>query len=103
VSIDDTFAKKVDAIDAHVSQVYEWLPWLNGRLDAVPKDPAERKAWMAKQRQGRITEAIRAALVKYYGPEAGAKVAHAEAFEICEYGRRPDAAEVKRLFPFLPR
>ena len=28
---------------------------------------------------------------------------YAEAFEICEYGRRPDAAEVKRLFPFLPR
>jgi len=103
VSIDDTFAKKIDAIDAHVSQVYEWLPWLNGRLDAVPQDPAARKAWIAKQRQGRISEAVRAALVKYYGAEAGAKVQHAEAFEICEYGRRPDAAEVKRLFPFLPR
>ena len=103
VSIDDTFAKKIDAIDAHVSQVYEWLPWLNGRLDQVPADPAARKAWIAKQRQGRITEAIRAALVKSYGAEAGAKVAHAEAFEICEYGRRPDAAELKRLFPFLPR
>ena len=35
--------------------------------------------------------------------EAGTKVEHAEAFEICEYGRRPDAAELKRLFPFLPR
>ena len=103
VSIDDTFAKKVDMIDAHVSQVYEWLPWLNGRLDEVPKDPVERKAWMAKQRQGRINEAVRAALVKFYGSEAGAKVAHAEAFEICEYGRRPDASDVKRLFPFLPR
>jgi LmbE family N-acetylglucosaminyl deacetylase len=103
VSIDDTFSKKVDAIDAHVSQVYEWLPWLNGRLDAVPKDPVERRAWLAKQRQGRINEAVRAALVKFYGPEAGAKVEHAEAFEICEYGRRPDASDVKRLFPFLPR
>jgi hypothetical protein len=29
-------------------------------------------------------------------------VQQAEAFEICEYGRRPDAAEIKRLFPFLP-
>ena len=55
MSIDDTFAKKIDMIDAHVSQVYEWLPWLNGRLDEVPKDPVERKAWMAKQRQGRST------------------------------------------------
>jgi LmbE family N-acetylglucosaminyl deacetylase len=103
VSIDDTFPKKIDAIDAHVSQMYEWLPWLNGRLDQVPKDPIERKAWTAKQRWGRISDAVRAALVKVYGPDAGAKVEHAEAFEICEYGRRPDAAEVKRLFPFLPR
>jgi LmbE family N-acetylglucosaminyl deacetylase len=103
VSIDDTFSKKIDAIDAHVSQMYEWLPWLNGRLDSVPKDPAERRALTAKQRFGRINDAMRATLVKYYGAEAGAKVEHAEAFEICEYGRRPDAAEIKRLFPFLPR
>jgi LmbE family N-acetylglucosaminyl deacetylase len=103
VSIDDTFSKKIDAIDAHVSQMYEWLPWLNGRLDSVPKDPAERRAMTAKQRRGRISDAVRATLVKIYGAEAGAKVEHAEAFEICEYGRRPDAAEIKRLFPFLPR
>ena len=103
VSIDDTFSKKIDAIDAHESQMYEWLPWLNGRLDSVPKDPAARRAMTAKQRFGRINDAVRAVLVKYYGAEAGAKVEHAEAFEICEYGRRPDAAELKRLFPFLPR
>jgi LmbE family N-acetylglucosaminyl deacetylase len=103
VSIDDTFARKIDMIDAHVSQVYEWLPWLSGRLDAVPTDSVARKAWMEKQRQGRISEAVRASLAKFYGAEAGAKVQHAEAFEICEYGRRPDQADVKRLFPFLPR
>jgi len=103
VSIDDAFEKKIDMIDAHVSQVYEWLPWLNGRLDAVPTDSVARKAWMEKQRQGRISEAVRASLAKFYGAEAGAKVQHAEAFEICEYGRRPDQADVKRLFPFLPR
>ncbi|HSP91925.1 MAG TPA: PIG-L family deacetylase [Vicinamibacterales bacterium] len=103
VAIDDTFSKKIDAIDAHVSQMYEWLPWLNGRLDSVPKDPAARRAMTAKQRFGRINDAVRATLVKYYGAEAAAKVEHAEAFEICEYGRRPDAAEIKRLFPFLPR
>jgi LmbE family N-acetylglucosaminyl deacetylase len=103
VSIDDTFQKKIDMIDAHVSQVYEWLPWLAGRLEQVPKDPVARRQWTAKQRAGRISPAVRALLVKYYGPAAGAKVEHAEAFEICEYGRRPDQAEIMRLFPFLPR
>lgn len=101
VSIDDTFAKKIDGLDAHVSQFYEWLPWLAGRLEDVPKDEAARKEWLAKERAGSINPAVRAALVKYYGADAGAKVKYAEAFEICEYGSRPTDADIKRLFPFL--
>jgi len=103
VSIDDTIGKKLDMIDAHVSQMYEWLPWLNGRLDAVPKDPAARRQWLEKERTFRISPAVRAALVKYYGADAGAKVQYAEAFEISEYGRRVDDAEIRRLFPFFER
>jgi LmbE family N-acetylglucosaminyl deacetylase len=102
VSIDDTFEKKIAMLDAHVSQVYEWLPWLDGRLNEVPKDAAARKAWLAKQRGGRVTPAVRASLEKYYGKDAAAKVQYAEAFEICEYGRQPTPEEIKRLFPFLP-
>jgi LmbE family N-acetylglucosaminyl deacetylase len=101
VSIDDTFAKKIDGLDAHVSQFYEWLPWLDGRFEEVPKDKAARKEWLAKERAGSINPAVRASLVKWYGADAGAKVKYAEAFEICEYGSRPTEADIKRLFPFL--
>jgi hypothetical protein len=45
---------------------------------------------------------FRAKLAEWYGPEQAAKVKYAEAFEICEYGRQPDKAEIRRLFPFLP-
>ena len=38
---------------------------------------------------------------KTYGSD-GEGVKHAEAFEICEYGRRPSKEEIKKLFPFLP-
>ena len=100
VPIDETIEKKLDMIDAHVSQVYEWLPWLNGRLDQVPKEPPARRQRLAKERGFRVSPAVRAALVKKYGEAAGGKVQHAEAFEISEYGRRPDDAELKRLFPF---
>jgi LmbE family N-acetylglucosaminyl deacetylase len=102
VSIDDTFERKIDMLDAHVSQVYEWLPWHAGQLDQVPKDAVARRAWLATQRAGSITPAVRAALVKRYGADAGTRVRHAEAFELCEYGRRPDEREIARLFPFLP-
>jgi hypothetical protein len=38
--------------------------------------------------------------VKWYGAEKGNTVRYHEAFEICEYGRRPDTAELRKLFPF---
>ncbi len=103
VDITDTFDKKIDALDAHVSQFYEWLPWHSGRLDQVPKDVKARREWLKKDRAGNISPAVRTALGKYYGADAAAKVQHVEAFEICEYGSRPNAAEIKRLFPFLPQ
>src|SRR5256886_9600407 len=43
VLIDDVFQKKIDMLDAHVSQFYEWLPCTIGNLDQVPKDAVERK------------------------------------------------------------
>ena len=47
-------------------------------------------------------EKCRAGLAKWYGKDRAGKVRYAEAFEVCEYGRQPDAAEVRKLFPFFP-
>ncbi len=102
VSIDDVIDKKIDMADAHVSQMYEWLAWHDGRLDQVPKDPAARKEWLKKQRGNPPNPAIRKALAKWYGEQAGKQVKYAEAFELCEYGSRPSPAELRRLFPFFP-
>jgi len=100
VAIDDVFEKKIDMLDAHVSQVYEWLPWLDGELEKVPKDPAARRAWLADQRSRTVSPAVKDALTKWYGAERAAKVEQAEAFEVCEYGSRPDENTLRRLFPF---
>jgi LmbE family N-acetylglucosaminyl deacetylase len=103
VSIDDVIEKKIDMLDAHVSQMYEWLPWVAGTLDQVPKDAAARRRWLRDTRAGAPTPAVRATLAKWYGSEKGSAVRHAEAFEICEYGTRPDEALIRKLFPFLPK
>ena len=103
VSIDDVIDKKIDMLDAHVSQMYEWLPWVDGALEQVPTSPADRRRWLKESRAFEPTPAVRAALVKWYGAGEGNAVRQAEAFEICEYGRRPDEATIRSLFPFLPR
>jgi len=101
VSIDDVFEKKIGMLDAHVSQMYEWLPWHDGRLAEVPKSPEARREWLARQRPCLVEPGWREALQKWYGAQA-ASVRRAEAFEITEYGRRPDDAEIRKLFPFFP-
>lgn len=102
IDISDTFDKKVGALDAHVSQMYEWLPWVDGKLNSVPKDPAARRKWLADTRGREPNPDVRQALQKWYGAERAKNIRHAEAFELCEYGSRPSGTELKRLFPMLP-
>ena len=103
VDINSVFDQKIDALDAHESQVYEWLPWIGHYSDQVPKNKADRKAWLAESRSIVITPAVRASLEKWYGVERAAIVKHAEAFQICEYGMQPDKEQIRKLFPMLPK
>jgi len=101
VSIDSVIDQKIDALDAHVSQFYEWLPSVDQKLNEVPQDPSARKAWLKRTRTSLINPATRASLVKWYGAQKGNAAKHYEAFEICEYGAHPDDARIRELFPML--
>lgn len=103
VAIDETFDKKIDGLDAHVSQFYEWLPWVDGILDQVPKDPAERKKWLRDKRGRTVSPAIRESAEKWYGKDSASRFQQFEAFEIAEYGNQPDEATIRRLFPMLKK
>jgi len=104
VSIDDVFDKKIDAVDALPSQVYEGgASGSEEFVRAIPGDPVGRRTWAAEnhgRRYAAVADKYRDGLVKWYGP-AGKDVQYAEAFEICEYGRQPDDAELRTLFPFF--
>ena len=101
VDISSVYDQKVHALAAHVSQVYEWLPWIGHYTEKVPADSAQREKWLHSFSVVPITPAVRTSLEKWYGKDAGSKVKYTEAFEICEYGAQPDEAEQKRLFPML--
>jgi LmbE family N-acetylglucosaminyl deacetylase len=101
IDISSVYEQKIYALDAHISQVYEWLPWIGGFLDQVPKGVEERKKWLAKTRAVKITPEVRSSLERWYGKDKAAQVQHAEGFEICEYGTQPTEADIRRLFPML--
>ncbi len=101
VDITSVIDKKILAMDAHESQFYEWLPWIGGYEEEVPKGSEARKEWLKNKRWGSVSPEAITALEKWYGPQKAAEAKYAEAFEICEYGSRPNEGEIKRLFPML--
>lgn len=101
VDITSVFDKKMDALDAHASQFYEWLPWTAGKLQDVPTTEKEKREFLIKGWSRPISDSARASLTKWYGPQKAMAAKHAEFFEICEYGKQPTDAEIRHLFPML--
>jgi LmbE family N-acetylglucosaminyl deacetylase len=97
VDIDDTWSRKLDALSAHASQVYEWLPWVDGQ--EVPEEVEMRREWLDQQWSRPIDSCLRASLARRYGTERAARIQHAEAFQVCEYGRRQTREEMEGIFP----
>ena len=108
VGIDATFQKKLDALDAHPSQFYEWLPWVDGVLDEVPEDPEGRREWLATTWMNRglsglpsREDEVRSALQSWYGSDRAEEIDKVEVFEIAEYGHQPTREEILKLFPMI--
>jgi LmbE family N-acetylglucosaminyl deacetylase len=105
VAIDEVIQKKLDALDQLESQFYEG--GANGSADLIPSDPAKQQERKRQVRAGfdkrseNLANRFRAKLVEFHGPDKANSIRYAEAFEICEYGRRPDKQELKKLFPFF--
>jgi LmbE family N-acetylglucosaminyl deacetylase len=105
VAIDAVMDKKLEALDALESQFYEG--GANGSAALIPVDPAKqqerrravRAGWVNRNQS--VAQKYRGVLEAWYGKDRAGKVQAAEAFEICEYGRRPSKAEMAKLFPFF--
>lgn len=104
VGVDEAYLnRKMDALDAHESQLYEWLPWTAGIRDQVPENHVERRKWLIQDFLGRrqLSEQQRDGIEYWYGDGASTHFKNAESFEIAEYGRQPGEDEIRRIFPML--
>jgi LmbE family N-acetylglucosaminyl deacetylase len=104
IAIDSVIEKKLNALDAMPSQFYEG--GANGHAGLVLTEAEQKKARAKQVRDGfarryqNQADRFRKDLEQWYGADRGPSVKYAEAFEICEYGRQPDKAELAKLFPF---
>jgi LmbE family N-acetylglucosaminyl deacetylase len=107
VAIDSVIEKKLAALETLESQFYEGGAL--GSADLMPKDPRKQQERRRQvraahaERSQAVARRHRATLADWYGKERAARVEYAEAFEVCEYGRQPNRAELARLFPFFEK
>jgi LmbE family N-acetylglucosaminyl deacetylase len=104
IRIDEVVDQKIEALAAHNSQMFEWLPWVSGVEEKdIPLTEIERLTWLKKRYAAQVnwTEEELEVINKWYPHRKGDTVVHVEFFEICEYGKQPTDAEIKTLFPML--
>jgi LmbE family N-acetylglucosaminyl deacetylase len=101
--IDPVVELKLDLFDIHESTIYEWEPFLNGKLAEVPVDRPARREWARLEYApwlGGAADRFRDRLITKYGAGHGASVRYAEAYELCEYGTQLAPDRLAELFPF---
>lgn len=104
IDIGEVIEQKFAMIERHRSQVYDWLPYNVGARAQVPEGKVERREWLRARYEPRlhgVADRFRDELVAAYGPERGARIRYAEAFESCEYGAPFAAEDRARLFGWL--
>lgn len=102
IDIDDVMDAKVKMLDCHESQLYEWLPWMDGELHTVSKDSVQRLEWLRQKliaSDGKTADRFRKELVEKYGADRGNRIQCAEVFEVSEYGA-PLTEEKMKVFGF---
>ncbi|MDD2513403.1 MAG: PIG-L family deacetylase [Proteiniphilum sp.] len=105
VDITPVVREKAYLIDAHASQIYEWLPWINRSKEIIPDTQEGKIEYILKEyvlKRGEIKENDKPVVEKWYGSRAK-EVKAIEAFEICEFGRSVDDQDIRELFPMFSK
>jgi N-acetylglucosamine malate deacetylase 1 len=102
VSIDNVLQEKLQILNCHESQYYEWLPYIENKLKEVPKTEKERLKWLIENQL--VSNNEQANLARFTLNQVVGNIysnmKYAETFELSEYGRQADNEELYNLFSF---
>ena len=83
----------LDMLSCHQSQVFDWLPWIEGIRDQVPTGDEDRRVWLRQWFLAKARPRLDAFWKKQTTPPT-----LIEAYEISEYAGKPTPQTLSRLF-----
>ncbi|MFY8201500.1 MAG: PIG-L deacetylase family protein [Pirellula staleyi] len=95
LDVSEHWESVLEMLDSHESQFYEWMPWIEGVLDSVPANKADRREWLSRWYQ----EKTAPRLLRFWRSEFGHQPRLIEAYEISEYAGKPSSDTLEKLFP----
>lgn len=104
VGIDDVVDTKVQALWHFESQIESW--WMTRGFETIrpiPKNGQARNEYFElfenrmKNRDSDVAQKFKQKMIEIYGPKAN-DVKYAEAFELCEYGKKASPQELMKIF-----
>jgi len=95
LDVSEHFESVLSMLDCHVSQFYEWMPWIDRISDSVPSGSQERRQWLT----GWFLEKTAGRIARFWQSQWGTDPRLVEAYEISEYAGRPSSDTLQKLFP----
>lgn len=95
LDVSENWESVLGMLDSHESQFYEWMPWIDGILDSVPANKADRREWLSRWFQ----EKTAPRLSRFWQSESEPQPRLIEAYEISEYAGKPSKDTLEKLFP----
>jgi LmbE family N-acetylglucosaminyl deacetylase len=83
----------LDMLSCHRSQVFDWLPWIEGIKDQVPASGPEQREWLKQWFLAKASPRVDA-----FWNNSSTSPALVEAYEISEYAGKPTQQTLNRIF-----
>lgn len=101
VAVDEVAETKVKMLACHVSQCFEWLPWIDSRQGGLPKDydASRYPSDFQDKDDSAVAKKYYELLCQRYGEEKARKIKYAEAYQVSEYGGSFDGS-IDDYFPY---
>ena len=106
VDISSVLWDKAYALDCHQSQMWEWMPWIDGKLEEIKKlenQDQKQKYLLNLYCEKTCSDNQKVEKIQHFYGQNHNIPEYCESFEFCEYGVQLDSKDITFFFPMISK